>query len=154
MIEINPAWQGDVTFYELVYGTWLTYALLVLIWERALRQPLAEWKYILITFLGASFFWINHYFQNAPLYPWLLNGYALVFLFVYYRIAVAPQTRGAVWKTLATITAVVFTVSFIGFEFIARIGVQRGINEFWFMAAAYFGFLWLIWWRGARRSVR
>ena len=90
MIQIDPAWQGAVTFYELVYGTWLTYAFLVLLWERALRAPLPEWKYVLITFLGASFFWVNHYFQQAPFYLWLLNGYTLTFL-----ISLFPRLRRA-----------------------------------------------------------
>jgi hypothetical protein len=152
MIEIDPAWQGDVKFYELVYGTWLTYIFLVLMWERVLRATLPEWKYVLITFLGASMFWINHYFQNSPFYLWLLNGYSLIFLVVYYYTAVSPQDKGTVWKILATLSAIVFTVAFIAFEYIARLGVQAGINEFWFMAAAYFGFLFLIWWRGARRA--
>jgi hypothetical protein len=152
MIEIDPAWQGDVTFYELVYGTWLTYIFLVLMWERVLRATLPEWKYVLITFLGASVFWINHYLQNSPVYLWLLNGYSLIFLVVYYYTAVSPQQKSALWKILATLSAIVFTIAFIGFEYVARLGVKAGINEFWFMAAAYFGFLFLIWWRGARRA--
>ncbi len=152
MIQIDPAWQGEVAFYELVFGTWLTYAFLVLMWERVLSAPLSEWKYILITFLGASFFWVNHYFQHAPLYLWLLNGYSLVFLVIYFWVCVKPQIRGIAWKIGATLSAVVFTIAFIGFENIARYGVNRGVHEFWFMAAAYFGFLWLIYWRGAKRS--
>jgi len=69
---IDPEWQGKVAFYELVYGTWLSYAFLVLAWERVLRQPLAEWKYALITFLGASAFGVNHYFQFSPFYDGVL----------------------------------------------------------------------------------
>lgn len=148
---IDPAWQGDVTFYELVYGTWLTYGFLVLMWERGLRAPLPEWKYVLITFLGASFYWINHYFQHAPFYLYLLNGYTLAFVVVYYYTAVAPQQRGLGWQIGATLTAVLFTIAFIGFENIARYGVKHGIHEFWFMLAAYLGFLAIIFWRGPRR---
>lgn len=38
---IDAAWEGKVRFYELVFGTWLAYAFLVLMWERALqaRKP-------------------------------------------------------------------------------------------------------------------
>jgi hypothetical protein len=31
MITVDPAWQGHVTFHELVYGTRLIYAFLVLL---------------------------------------------------------------------------------------------------------------------------
>lgn len=153
MIEIDPGWRGDVTFYELVYGTWLSYALLVLLWERVLRAPLAEWKYVLITFLGAGVYWVNHYFQHAPGYSLILNAYSVGFLLTWYFVCVAPCGRGRGWQLFATLTAVIFTVAFIGFEMLARYGVQRGVHEFWFMAAAWFGFLWLILWRGALRGI-
>lgn len=149
---IDPAWQGDVNFYELVFGTWLAYAFLVLLWERLLRVPLPEWQYLLLTFLGASFYWVNHYFQHAPFYAWLLYGYTLLFLLAWYRVAVAPWPRRWPWKLGATLAAVLFTVAFIAFENIARAGVRHGLQEFWFMAIAYPGFLWLIWWRGPRRQ--
>jgi hypothetical protein len=154
VFTIDPAWQGDVTFYELVYGTWLIYIFLVVLWEQGLRARLPEWKYLLIVFLGASAFWINHYFQRAPGYLILLNVYSVAFLVTYYSVCVAPMARGVLWKLGATLTAVLFTVVFIGFEWIARVGVQRGVNEFWFMATAWFGFLFLIYWRGALRSRR
>lgn len=32
---IDPAWEGKVQFYELVFGTWLTYGFLGLIAWRA-----------------------------------------------------------------------------------------------------------------------
>ena len=154
MFSIDPAWQGDVTFYELLYGTWLIYLFMVLLWERVLRAPLPEWKYVLIVFLGASAFWINHYFQRAPGYLVVLNLYSLVFLGVYYFLCVRPWRRSMGWQIGATLTAVVFTVAYIGFEFTARAGVTRGVNEFWFMATAWFGFVFLILWRGAWRSRR
>lgn len=150
---IDPAWQGNVQFYELVFGTWLAYAFLVLMWEKALKAPLPEWKYVLITFLGASFFWINHYFQYAPFWLGLLNGYAIVFLIVYYALAVHGAARSTVWQLAATVSAVVFTVAYILFENIARFSVALGCDEFWFMITAYFGFLWLILWRGRRPEV-
>lgn len=149
---IDPAWEGKVQFYELVFGTWLTYAFLVLVWERVLRATKPEWIYALITFLGASFFWVNHYFQYAPFYAWLLNGYTLVFLVVYYALCVRGENRPVGWKVAAMLSAVAFTVAFIGFENIARHFVDKhGINEFWVMLTAYFGFVWLITWRGRTR---
>lgn len=152
MIHIDPAWQGSVQFYELMYGTWLTYGFLVLLWERVLKARLPEWQYVLITFLGASFFLVNHYFQHAPLYLWLLNGYTLLFLAVWFLLCVRPQPRSAAWKLGATLGAVLFTVAFIAFENLARFGVARGVPEFWFMLTAYFGFLALIYWRGPARQ--
>lgn len=145
---IDAAWAGKVQFYELVFGTWLTYGFMVVMWERGLREPLAEWQYVLITFLGASFFWVNHYFQNAPFYLWLLNGYTLVFLIVYFRVCVRPRNRSVTWKIVATLSAVIFTIAFILFEMIGRTLVESaGIHEFWVMLMAYFGFLALIGWR-------
>ena len=145
---IDTAWQGTVEFYELVFGTWLAYIFLVLMWERVLKAPLPEWKYALITFLGAGAFWVNHYFQHAPLYRELLNSYTVAFLVVHYSVCVRPQRRSAGWTIAATLSAVVFTVAFILFENIARFGFNRGIHKFWFMLIAYFGFLFLILWRG------
>ncbi|MCK6371169.1 MAG: hypothetical protein L6Q83_07560, partial [Gammaproteobacteria bacterium] len=72
MPMIDDAWQGAVQFWELLFGTWLVYVFLVLLFEKALRQALDEWRYVLLTFIGASFFWVNHYFQHAPFYLWLL----------------------------------------------------------------------------------
>lgn len=147
---IDPSWQGKVAFYELIFGTWLAYAFLVLVWEKVLKVPLPEWKYVLITFLGASFFWINHYFLLAPFWLWLVIGYTLVFLFIYYRLAVRGRGPSSRWRLGAGCTAVIFTVAYIVFENVARFGVSRGCHEFWFMFSAYFGFLWLILWRGRR----
>jgi hypothetical protein len=152
MIEINPAWQGDVTFYELVYGTWLSYGFLVIMWERVLRVSLPEWKYVLITFLGAGAFWINHYFQKSPYWTWMLNIYSLGFLLIYFMVTARGQPKSGLWKAGAVFSAVIFTVAFIGFENIARFGVNRGVSEFWFMLTAFFGFIGLIIWRGPRRA--
>ena len=41
MITIDPAWQGQVEFYELVYGTWLSYIFLVLMFEKVLGEKLS-----------------------------------------------------------------------------------------------------------------
>lgn len=156
MPMIDDAWQGTVQFWELAFGTWLVYIFLVLMFEKALREPLEEWRYVLITFLGASFYWINHYFQHAPFYFWLLNGYTLVVWIAWYFIAV--RERGSlVWSVVATLAFVVFTVAFIGFEQSARFVMKRyGVQEFWFMLVSYFGFAFLIWWRrkaGERRQL-
>jgi hypothetical protein len=152
---INDAWQGDVQFFELVFGTWLAYAFLVLMWSKLLRHPLEEWRYVLITFLGASFYWVNHYFQQAPFYMVLLNGYALVFWVIYYFFAVRTQRGSLIWTIAATLSAVPFTVAFIMFEQLARWLLKNyGIHEFWFMLAAYFGFLWLILWRSRAAPVK
>jgi hypothetical protein len=152
-VMIDPAWQGTVDFYELVFGTWLAYGFLTILWERVLRVRLPEWKYVLITFLGASFFWVNHYFQHAPFWVWLLNGYALLFLIIYYAICVRDQKKSALWKVGASASAIAFTVAFILFENIARFSVERfGVHEFWLMFIAYFGFLAIILWRGPQAS--
>ena len=145
---IEPGWAGRIQFHELVFGTWLAYAFLVLLWERALRERLPEWQYVLITFLGASFFWINHYFQYAPFWFWLVNGYTIIFLLVYFSVCVRGRARTVIWKVGATLSAIVFTVAYIVFEMVGRYIVQSvGLHEFWVMLAAYFGFLGLIAWR-------
>jgi hypothetical protein len=151
---ISDTWQGTVQFWELVFGTWLVYGFLVLMWERVLREPLEEWRYVMITFLGASFYWINHYFQHAPFYLWLLNGYTLVVWVAYYRIGV--RERGSLlWTVFATLSFPVFTVAFIGFEQAARFAMRRwDLHEFWFMLVSYFGFLGLILWRGSASQNR
>jgi len=149
---IDPNWEGNVQFYELVFGTWLTYGFLVLMWERILGERLPEWQYVLVTFLGASFFWVNHYFQKAPFYMWLLNGYTLTFLIVYYAVCVRGRSRSRAWKAGAMLSAVAFTIAFISFEMIARYFVNTvGLHEFWMMLVAYFGFLALITWRARAR---
>jgi hypothetical protein len=146
---INPQWEGAVQFYELLYGTWLAYIFLVLAFEKILRQPLQEWRYVLLNFLGAGAFWVNHYFQGAPFYMTLLNTYTLVFLLAWYFVAVRGHGRTALWQVGATLMAVVYTVAFIGFENIARFGVDKqGYSEFWFMLTAYIGFVSIIVWRG------
>ncbi len=152
MIQIDPAWQGDVQFFELVYGSWLTYIFVVLLFEKALRAPLPEWKYVLLTFFGAFAFWVNHYFQGASFYMVLLNLYSLAFLISWYFVAVKPQQRSALWKVGATLCAILFTLAFIAFEYIARLGVAAGIYEFWFMLGAAFGIVGIIYWRGPRTA--
>lgn len=146
MPVIDDAWQGSVQFQELLFGTWTIYVFLVLMWEKLLRQPQEEWRYVLLTFLGASFFWVNHYFQHAPFYRWLLWGYSVVVWVAWWAVAV--RDRGSLlWSVAATLAFVPFTVAFIGFEMVARALEARGVHEFWIMLASYFGFAFLIWWR-------
>ncbi|MBM4195910.1 MAG: hypothetical protein FJ197_02245 [Gammaproteobacteria bacterium] len=153
MLQIDDAWQGAVQFWELIFGTWLVYGFLVLLWEKALREPLEEWRYVLLVFLGASFFWINHYLQRAPFYFWVLNGYTAVVWVAWYWIAV--RGRGSLlWTILASLSFVLFTLAYIGFEQIARYLVKNlGFHEFHTMLISYVGFAALIWWR-ARASRR
>ncbi len=150
---IDPAWAGKVQFYELLFGTWTVYVFLVLVWEQLLRQPLAEWRYMLITLLGAGAFWINHYFQYAPFWLVTLNVYTLGFLVLYWVIGIRGQARTWGWRIAALLTAVLFTAAFIGFEQLARLGVDRyGVHEFYFMLGSFFGFAGVILWRGLRRA--
>jgi len=151
MIEIDPAWAGKVEFYELVYGSWLTYIFTVFLFTKILRQPLEEWRYVMLTFLGAFAFWVNHYFQNSPFYGgWigLLSFYTYGFLAAWYFVAVKPAGRSVAWQIGAMCSAILFTIMFICFEYIARIGVEAGIHEFWFMLGAAFGIVGIIIWRG------
>jgi hypothetical protein len=148
MIEIDPAWAGKVQFYELVYGTWTAYIFLVLLWEKILKAPLPEWRYVLLNFVGGGAFWVNHYFQKAPFWSLLINLYTLVFLVVWGWQGIRSQARSWGWNLAAFGGAIAYTVVFIGFEQIARYGVeQRDVNEFWFMAASYIGFVAVIFWR-------
>ena len=144
---IDSSWQGDVEFYELFFGTPLAYWFLVVLWEKGLRRALPEWHYVLLTYLGASFFLINHYFQYADFYRTLLFGYTGVFLLVYFFLSVKPTSGGVLWKSLALASSVLFTIAFIVFENIARYGVAQGCNEFWFMFGGHLGFILLILWR-------
>jgi hypothetical protein len=154
MPPIEPGWAGKVEFYELVFGTWTVYVALVLFWQAVLREPLEEWRYAMISFLGAGAFWVNHYFQRAPSPTWLvlINVYAVFFVYCYWRIAIRGRARSLGWKALALGSSVLYTVAFILFEQLARRGVERwGMHEFCWMALSFAGFCWLIWWRGHAR---
>jgi hypothetical protein len=147
---IDPAWEGKVQFYELVFGIWLTYIFLVLFWEKALKTPLDEWRYVLINFIGAGAFWVNHYFQKADFWMLLLNLYTLWFFVAWYLIAVRPHKRSVGWQAAVTLGGgLLYTVTFICFENISRFGVdQLELPEFLFMFISYFGFTGVILWRG------
>lgn len=151
MPPLESSWYGKVEFFELIFGTWLVYAFLVLLWERVLREPLAEWRYAMITFLGAGAFWVNHYWLRAPSPVWLIliNLYTVFFLTSWWMLAVRGKARSFVWKLGAMAGAIVFTIVFILFEQFARHGVEQwGMHEFCWMTISFAGFVWLIWWRG------
>jgi hypothetical protein len=156
MPNIDPSWQGVTAFYELIFGTWIAYALLVWMWESWLKTPLREWRYAMIMFLAASAFWVNHYFsgqtESGPPSPGavLIKIYAVFFFFFYWRIAIGPQPNKTIgWKLLALLTGAVLTIGFIMAEQLARYGVANwGMHEFCWMTLAFFGFVWLIRWRG------
>jgi hypothetical protein len=153
LLQVDPAWAGKVQFYELLFGTWTVYVFLVLLFEKALRHPLSEWKYAMITFLGAGAFWINHYFQKAPFWLTALNVYTVAFLVAWWWLGVRGASRSLGWKIAAMLGAIAFTIAFIGFEQISRAGVERwGMHEFCWMTLSFFGFVWLIWWRGRARA--
>ena len=151
MPPLESSWQGKVEFYELIFGTWLVYVFLVSLWERVLREPLAEWRYAMLTFLGAGAFWVNHYWLRAPSPVWLIliNLYTVFFLTSWWWLTVRGKLRSMLWKLGAMASAIVFTVVFILFEQLARHGVEQwGMHEFCWMTISFFGFVWLIAWRG------
>ena len=154
MPSIDPSWAGKVAFYELLFGTWTSYIGLVVLWQYVLRRPLEEWRYALLTFLGAGAFWVNHYFQHAPFWLVLINIYTVFFLVAWWRLGIAGARRGPVWSVGAIVAAFAYTVLFIAFEMTARIGVERlGMHEFCVMSLSFLGFVGLILWRG-RASAR
>ena len=154
MPAIDPAWAGKVEFYELLFGTWTSYICLVGLWVMVLRRPLDEWRYVMLTFLGAGAFWINHYFLRAPFWLTAINFYTVAFLVAWWAVGMRGAGRGLLWTVGALIGALVYTVVFIAFENAARFGVERlGMHEFCFMTLSYLGFVGLILWRG-RSSFR
>ena len=148
----DPGWQGPIAFHEMLFGTWLSYILLVVIWERMLKSVLHEWKYVLLTCLGSSFFVINHYLNYASFYFWLINSYTIIFAFVWYRLGMRQNDRSLIWKLAALLLVIVYSVLYVGFEMLARFAVNQGLHEFWIMIAAYIGFASVILWRRAATS--
>lgn len=157
MPPLEAAWEGKVQFYELIFGSWTVYAFLVWMWQGWLKEPLEEWRYAMIVWLGATAFWVNHYFLYAPKPTWLIliNVYALAFFIAYWWVAIRGRARSFAWKVAALLSGVVFTVAFIFFEQIARYGVEHwNMHEFCWMTLSAFGFTWLIWWRGRQGPPR
>lgn len=152
-MRIDPAWQGEIQFHELLFGTWVSYICLVWLWEKVLRAPLPEWKYVLLVFFGACAFWINHYFLHAPFWWWLINSYTALYLVAWWYIAMRGQPRSFKWRVGALIGAVAYTIVYIAFEMLARLGVNYfGMHEFCVMTLSFFGFTGLIIWRGRRTA--
>jgi hypothetical protein len=153
MPMIEESWRGDLQLRELVFSAWLAYVLLALMWERVLRERLAEWKYLLIIVLGAGCYWIDYYFLRAPFYWWLINGYALAFWVCYYFIAV--RGRGSlIWTIVAALSAIPFTGVFMMLAESGKLLVTRlGVHEFWLVLASYVGVILVILWRRPVRSI-
>ncbi len=153
-MQPDPSWQGPIAFHEMLFGTWLSYIVLVLIWEKVLAWALPEWKYVLLTCLGSSFFVINHYLNYAPFYYWLIGGYTIIFVIVWCWLGVRNSQRSIMFKCAALFLPVVYTLLYIGFEMLARFAVQQGLHEIWVLVAAYIGFVGVILWRrGAEVSI-
>jgi hypothetical protein len=150
-----PEWAGRVQFFELLFGTWIFYIFLVFLFQVVLRTRLTEWRYALLTFFGASFYWINHYYQEAPFYRTILYAYTFVFLAVWYFVGI-KQMQAKTWVKLVVglVTMVVSTIAFIMFEHIAQWGCEgklipgQCMNEYVFMLISYVGYIFLIVWRG------
>jgi len=156
MPPLEDAWQGKVQFYELIFGTWTVYVFLVWFWQSLLKEPLDEWRYVLISFFGAGAFWVNRYWLYAPKPTWLvlINLYAVFFFIAWWAIGMRGRKRSLAWKLGAFAGAAIYTVAFILFEQLARYGVERwGMHEFCWMTMSFFGFWWLILWR-ARSAVK
>ena len=68
----------------------------------------------------------------------------------------APVTAWAPAICVAALSGAVFyTIAFIAVEQLARLGVETyGVNEFWFMAAAFLGCIAVILWRGSESDRR
>jgi hypothetical protein len=150
-MQPNPGWQGPIAFHEMLFGTWLSYIVLILIWERVLKSPLHEWKYVLLTCLSSSFFVINHYLNYAPFYFLLINSYTLAFALVWYGLGIHQENRSLLWKCAALALMIVYSLLYVGFEMIARLAVHQGVHEFWAMVAAYIGLAGVILWRRATK---
>jgi hypothetical protein len=146
-MQPDPSWQGPIAFHELLFGTWLSYITLVVLWEKVLATPLDEWKYALLTCLGASFFVINHYFNYAPFYLWVINGYTLIFAGIWYWIGMRQENRTFIWKCAALSLVVVNSALFVGFELLARLAIEKGLHEIWIVVATFVGFTGMILWR-------
>ena len=95
---IDPAWEGTVQFYELFFGTWLAYAFLTQMWERALRARLPEWKYVLIDdrvpVVGMKMCYAHHENPNLFWGPFIEKAYAK--LHGGYSQIVGGKTEGAI----------------------------------------------------------
>ena len=150
-----PEWAGRVHFFELVFGTWIFYLFTIFLFQVILKTKLPEWRYQLLTFFSASFFLINHYYQEAPFYRVLLYGYTGVYAVIWYFVGISQMKSKAWLKILLTlVTGTVATFAFITFEHIAQWGVEgklipgHEMNEYIFMLISYVAYIAIIIWRG------
>jgi uncharacterized membrane protein SirB2 len=141
-------WQGPIAFHELLFGCWLVYITLVLVWERLLKEKLPEWKYMLLVISGASFFVINHYYFFSPFYVWLINSYSLVYYLLWYWIGLRQPKRSSAWKVMGMVYALASTVVFVGYEMLARFIVNKGVHESWVLVVAFAGLIATTYFRG------
>ena len=147
---IDSSWEGKVQFYELAFGTWIAYLFLVFMWKRLFREKHSGWRYALITLLGASFYIINHYFQLAPFYSLLINGYTIVFSLAYYAILVRPLGHSSIKKVFLFLSSILFTIVYIAAESMARF-LKEGrlipgvhIPEFLFLLISFIAGIFII----------
>jgi hypothetical protein len=78
--------------------------------------------------------------------------YTYFFLLVWFFLGVRSDNRvtpsSVMWKILAMALSVVYTLAYIGFETVARVGVKRyGYSDFWFSAATFSGYAAITVWR-------
>ena len=133
------------------------------------QQPpytINEWRYMLVHLCGCAAYLVNHWFQHSPYYSGftgLLAVYSYIFWYVWFRLLVRPVTKlittnceqlpGRPWcncfnTILLMLSSIPYILAFIGFEYIARIGVNKiGICDFWFVVVAYIGTAIVILWR-------
>jgi len=146
----DEEWKGFRAFYELAFATPVAYLFLLFIWKKLFHADHAGWKYALITLVGGSFFILNHYFFHAPFYSLLARSYAVIFLIVYYILLIRPHAFSVPKQIAAVISAVVFTLVYIGVEEIARaLADGRMLNglmipEFIFVLIAFLSFVVII----------
>ena len=146
----DESWEGFRAFYELAFGSWIAYLFLLFIWKKLFRVDHAGWKYAMTTLVGGSFFILNHYFFHAPFYSLLARSYALVFLLLYYFLLIRPAQWSIGKQLLGVVSAVIFTLLYIGAEEVARAladgrmitGVM--VPEFVFVVVSFFAFVGII----------
>jgi len=120
------------------------------IWKKLFRTDHEGWKYALITLTGGSFFILNHYFFHAPFYSLLARTYAVVFLLIYYFLLIRPAAFSVFRQILAVLSAVLFTLVYIGAEEVAR-ALADGrmipgvvVPEFIFVVISFLAFVVII----------
>ncbi|MEC9375426.1 MAG: hypothetical protein VYA80_03525 [Pseudomonadota bacterium] len=153
MMHPDITWQGRIALHELLFGTWISYIFLTLIWEKALRAPLEEWQYMMLTCMAASFFVINHFFFFAPFYYTMINIYSLLFLFVWWHFGIRNIQKSTLWKLGAILLAIVYSFMYVIFELSARNLIEAGLHEIWITIIFMAGFAGIIQWRRKKQKI-